>query len=92
MLHLVDEVIHVLALDHHVVHGEEGRAGGFGQLDKVLPAIGIVARVPHDAGNLVVHVALEAAHAMAFDEGFHVVFQDGEVVEHAGRHSGRSLP
>jgi hypothetical protein len=73
------------------MHGEEGSAGALGQLDEILPAVGIAAHVPHDALHLfVVDEAVKATHAMAFDEGNHVVFKGGEIVWN-GRHIWRNV-
>ena len=72
------------------MHGEERSACGFGQFDEILPAVGIVPHFPHDALHLfVVHVAVETAHTMAFDEGNHVVFYGREIVWN-GRHRRES--
>ena len=68
------------------MHSQKRSAGSLGQFDKILPAVGIVAGVPHDALDLfVVHKAVKTAHAMAFDEGDHVVFYRAEIVRN-GRH------
>src|SRR5215471_3597638 len=63
------------------MHGKKTRARVFGQLDEFLPPIGIVAVVPGDALHfLVVYKTVEAAHAMAFDKGDHVVFYVCQIV------------
>ena len=68
------------------VHGQERSARALGELDEILPAVGIIPHIPHDALDLfVVHKAVETAHAMAFDEGNHVVFYGREIVWN-GRH------
>src|SRR5581483_2655350 len=67
----------------------ERSTGGFREFDKVLPAVRIVTHLPHDTLHLfVIHKAVETAHAMAFDEGDHVVFDCAEVVRN-GRHNSR---
>ena len=50
------------------------RAGLFCEFDEILPALGIVLGVPHDAMYFFGHIALEAAEAVAKDEGVHVIF------------------
>ncbi len=65
-------------------HGDEGRAGSLGVLDEVFPAVGIVL-LEDDGGDFFGDVAVEAAHAVAGDEGHHVVFERDEIV---GLHSG----
>src|ERR1044071_2267476 len=73
------------------MHGEEGSAGSFRELDEILPAVGIVPHFPHDALHLlVVHEAVKTFHTVAFDEGNHIVFYGGEVVRN-GRHRENSL-
>ena len=77
VLQALDEVIEFVALQHLLVHGEELGTGFFRQLDKILPAFGIVARVPHDAVHVFGDVSLEAAQPVSQDEGVHVVFKAG---------------
>src|SRR3979411_416312 len=61
-------------------------ASRLGKFHKIFPSIGIRARFPSDALDLVVvHVAVETPHAVAFDEGDHVVFDGSEIVWN-GRH------
>ena len=60
-------------------HGDEGRAGGFGVLDEVLPAVGVFV-FEDDGGDFFGDVAGKPAHAVACDEGDHVVFERDEVV------------
>src|ERR1700751_1479149 len=70
------------------MHGQKWSAGGLGQFHEILPAIGIFTHLPHDAlPFFVVHESVETAHAVAFDEGDHVVFYGGEIVWN-GRHIG----
>ena len=82
MLQSLHKVVEFVALQHFLVHGEKRRARVFGQLDKILPAFGIVARVPHDRVHVFGDIALKPAHAVTEDEGGHVVFQAGEIVCH----------
>ena len=77
VLQALDQVVEFVALQHFLVHGEELRARLLRQLDEVLPAFGIVPRVPHHAVNIFGDVALEAAQAVSQNEGVHVVFQAG---------------
>src|SRR5216684_2449373 len=80
------QFVKLSALEHPGVGSEKGSACSLGQLHKILPAIGIRAHVPHDALDLVVvHKPMETPHAVAFDEGDHVVFERGQVVGR-GRH------
>ena len=72
------QFVEFLALELPGMHGQEWSAGALGELDEILPAIGIRAHFPHNALHFfVIHVAVEAAHAVAFDEGDHVIFDDG---------------
>src|SRR5438309_1774820 len=52
---------------------------------------GLVVRLPHDTLHFFkFHIAVESAHAMAFDKGNHVVFDAGKVVRSSGGHRGGS--
>ncbi len=78
MRQTLHQFVEFLALELPGMHGEERSAGAFRELDEILPAIGIRAHFPHDALHFfVIHVTVEAAHAVAFDEGDHVIFDDG---------------
>ena len=69
------------------IHGEKGRCRSFGKFNEVLPTVGIILRLPYYALHFfVVDIAVKATHAMAFDEGDHVVFEPSEVVG-SGSHS-----
>ena len=64
----------------------KGALAALGEFHEIFPAIGIVFRLPHHAGHFfIIHVAVESAHAMSFDEGDHVIFEAGKVVRR-GRH------
>ncbi len=63
----------------HFAHGDEGGAGGFGVLDEVLPGVGVVV-FEDDGGDFFGDVSIEAAHAVAGDEGHHVVFERDEII------------
>jgi len=75
VLELFEEQLEVFFFERHVAHGDKGCVGGLGCLDKVFPAIGVGFIFPHDAGNIFANVAGESAHAVAFNEGDHVVFK-----------------
>ena len=90
VLQALDEVIEFVALKHFLIHGEELRARFFRQLDKILPAFGIVSRVPHDAVYVFRDVSLETAQPMPQNEGVHVVFEAGQIVWHGNlSHRGK---
>ena len=78
---MLNQVIEVGALQCGGMHGEEQGAGVLGELDEILPAIGVVGAMPHDGLDFILGgVAMETAHAVAFNEGHHVVFQVDEIV------------
>ena len=82
----LQQFLEVFPLHGPGVHGEEGRIRGFSQLDEILPTLGIILGLPHHALHfLVVHVAGEAAHAVALDESGHIVLHSGEIIKN-GRH------
>src|SRR6267378_3056146 len=63
------------------MHGQEGSAGGLGQLHEIFPAIRIMFRIPQHAGDFfALDIAKEAAHAQTFNEGRHIVFHSRQVV------------
>src|SRR5947208_16804134 len=66
--------------EHHFVHGQEGSTGGFRQLDEVLPRVGIVVVFPKHTADLITDVAWETTHAVAFNEGGHVIFEVVQIV------------
>ena len=76
---LVEQDGDVGLLQDDLAHGDEGRAGGLGVLDEVLPAVGVVV-LEDDGGDFFGDVAVEAAHAVAGDEGDHVVFERDEII------------
>ena len=77
----LDHLVELFPAQRPRVHGKEGRGRGLGQFHEVFPAVGIVFGLPDDALHFfVVDVAVKAAHAMAFDEGDHVVFETSQVV------------
>jgi hypothetical protein len=76
---LLDEDGDVGLFEDDLAHGDEGRAGGLGVLDEVLPAVGAVV-LEEDRGYLFGDVAGHAAHAMAGDEGYHVVFEGEKII------------
>ena len=61
----------------------KGAAGCFGVLDEVLPSVGIVL-FEEDGGDVFGDEGIETAHAVAGDEGHHVVLERYEIV---GLHS-----
>ena len=63
------------------MHGQEGSAGRFRQLYEILPAVGILSRVPEHARDLfALNIAKETAHAQAFDESRHIVFHARQII------------
>jgi hypothetical protein len=59
------------------IHGQERRAGSFGQFHKILPSLSrVFSRLPHHGLHFfVIDIARKTAHAMALDKGHHIVFQ-----------------
>ena len=80
VLQFFEEQLEVFFFEGDVAHGDEGCAGGLGGFDEVFPAVGIDFVFPHDGGHVVANVAGKAAHAVAFDESDHVVFEQEEIV------------
>ena len=80
---LVEEDGDVGLFEDDLTHGDERCAGGLGVLDEVLPAVGIVL-FEDDGGNVLGDEGVETAHAVACDEGHHVVLERDQVV---GLHS-----
>ena len=76
---LLEENGDVFLSEDDLAHSEEGGTGGFGVLDEILPAVGGLFLVD-DGGDVFGDVGWEAAHAVAGDEGDHVVFERDEVV------------
>ena len=77
--------VELAALECPGVHRQKRRPRSFGEFNEILPAVGIVPRIPHDTLHLfVVHEAVKTAHAVTFDEGDHVVFYCGEIVRNRG--------
>src|SRR5262249_34850320 len=73
--------IKIFAIQPPRIHSEKGGARRFGELHEVFPAVGIVLGLPTDTLYfLEVDEARETAHAVAFDEGNHVIFEAGKVV------------
>src|SRR5882762_9815230 len=80
MLH---QIVQIRALQRRSMHRQKWRARMLGKLHKILPAIRVVRAVPHDGLHLILRrVAVEAAHAVPFNEGDHVIFEDRKIVYH----------
>jgi hypothetical protein len=80
---LVEEDDDVGLLEDDLAHGEEWSPGRLGVLDEVLPAVRVVL-LEDDGGNVLGDEGIETAHAVACDEGHHVVLERDQVV---GLHS-----
>src|SRR6266851_7792148 len=75
------------------IHSQKGRTGGFREFHKIFPTVAVVAGLPHDRLDLfMVNVSRETAHAMAFDEGDHVIFHGCEIVGEGGHRSEHCMP
>src|SRR5262249_37667973 len=62
-----------------LAHGDERRACGFGVFDKVLPAVGVFF-FEDDGGDVFGDERTKAAHAVAGDEGHHVILERNKIV------------
>jgi len=76
---LIEEKGNVGFFEDDLAHGDKGRARSFGVLDEVLPAVGIVF-FKDDGGNFFTNERRETAHAVASNEGHHIVFERDKIV------------
>src|SRR4029077_618685 len=75
------QALQLFAIERPGMHGQEGSAGGLGQLHEILPAVRIMFRIPEHAGDFfALDIAKETAHAQTFNEGRHIVFHARQVV------------
>ena len=74
-----DQYGDVVLLEQDLAHGDEGRTGGFGEFDEVLPAVGVFF-LEEDRGNFVGDITAHPAHTVASDKCDHVVFERDEII------------
>ncbi len=90
---LFNQRVQFLAFQRHFAEGDKRRAYMFRHLHEVFPRIGIALAVPQHRRDVFGYEPRQAAHAMALNEGHHVVFQRKKIVfAHVQRFIPRRCP
>src|SRR5262249_39000216 len=78
----LDQEVDIFAIQKQVVHRQEGRTAMLRQFHKVFPGFKVRVEIPHNGLDLLPYVPVKPVHAMAFDEGNHVILDCGEIFLH----------